>query len=66
MKIDTDDELEIEEFCRGRNVSPTEVIHVLVSEYLDELEDRYPEETDEEGIREDLRYERLCDERLGI
>lgn len=66
MKIDRDDELDIEEFCRGRNVSPTEVMHVLVSEYLDELEDRYPEEIDEEGIKADLRYERLCDERLGI
>lgn len=65
MKIDPDDIHTIEEWCTGRGVSPEEVLHVLVSDYLDDLSYIYPVE-DADGIRADLRYERLCDERLGI
>ena len=64
--IDQDDALTLEEFCRGRDVSPEEVIHRLISDYLEDLENVYPVDEDDEGIRADLRYERLCDERLGI
>lgn len=64
--IDQDDINTLEDFCLDRDVTPAEVVHRLLEDYLDDMAYVYPVDVDDEGIRADLRYERLVDERLGI
>lgn len=64
--IEQDDINTLEDFCIDRDITPSEVVHELIANYLDDLAYLYPVNKDDEGIRADLRYERLLDERLGI
>lgn len=66
MVIRQSDIATLVDWCSHRPCTPADVIEDLISEYLECLEDKYPEEIDDEGIRADMRYERLCDERFGI
>jgi hypothetical protein len=64
--IEQDDINTLEDFCIDRDITPSEAVHELIENYLEDLAYLYPVHTDNEGIRADMRYERLVDERLGI
>ena len=55
------------EWIRGRDVGEADVIECLIDRFLKELEYEFPKVVySEEGIREDLIYERKQDERMGM
>ena len=61
------DKERLTKWIRGRDVCEADVIEYLVDHFLKELEYEFPRVVySEEGIREDLRYERKQDERMGF
>ena len=67
------DKNELSQFCLGRDVSEATVIEYLIAHYLDDLEDVFPIVNDPEeerraleDMKDDLRYERLVEERMGV
>lgn len=61
------DKRKLADWVRGRDVSEADVIEYLIDHYLNDLEYEFPRVVySEDGIREDLIYERKQDERMGM
>lgn len=61
------DKMTLTDFVRRRDVTEADVIEYLISNYLEDLEDVFPETEPPENdkyIKADLRYEELVDRRL--
>ena len=58
------DKMTLTDFVRRRDVTEADVIEYLISNYLEDLEDVFPETEDPENdlnIKADMRYERGLD-----